>query len=87
MTVMDGKRGDPCMQAERITLGFTGAERLEVNDQDELVVHMGGRRCGCTGLWSITWCRCCTTSKGREGGALPRLTNGALRSNTPYEKE
>ena len=33
-------------QGERITPGFTGAKRLEVNDQGELVVHMGGRRWG-----------------------------------------
>ena len=84
----DDKRVDPCMQAERITLGCTGAARLEGNDPGEVVVHMGRAEVRMHRPVVCHVVQVLHHQEGkRQGGVLPRRTNGTLRSYTPDEKE
>ena len=76
------------MQAERITLGCTGAARLEGNDQGEWVVHMGREEVRMHRPVVCHVVQVLHHQEGkRQGGVLPHRTNGTLRSNTPDEKE
>jgi hypothetical protein len=83
-----GKRVAPCRQAERIPLGCTGAARLEGNDQGEVVVHMGRAEVRMHRPVVCHVVQVLHHQEGeRQGGVLPRRTNGALRSYTPDEEE
>jgi hypothetical protein len=77
------------MQAERIPLGCRGAARLEGNDQGEVVVHTGREevRRHRPVVYHVVQVLHHQEGERKGGGALPRRTAGALRSNTPDEKE